>query len=112
MGQELLEKPIEIQQVNSAEATEDIVEAYPVPAGLTDALIARTDADVVMGNRSTSDDGAVNGNKRPSGSISSMMIATNELPLARTTSAAEVIGAAARFPTSSRAKTGKAVAMP
>jgi hypothetical protein len=104
MGQETVEKPHVAQQVHSAATTEDVVEAYLVPARLTDALVARPGAGIVMSSRSTSNDGAVSGNWRPSGSISSMMIITNELPLARTTSAAEVNGTAARFQTSSRAK--------
>jgi hypothetical protein len=107
MGQDNVEIPHVHQQVHSAATTEDVVEAYLVPARLTDALVARTGAGIVMGSRSISNDGTVSGSRRPSGSISSMVIATNELPLARMISAAEVNGAAARLRASSRAKNVK-----
>ncbi len=103
-----MSKPRKIQLVDSAEATEDVVEAYPVLARLTDALVTRPGAGIVMGNLNNSNDWASSGSGRPSDSISSMVMPTDKSPLARRNSAAEVEKAAARFPTSSRARNRKA----
>ncbi len=109
-GQASVTRPRGNQLVDSAEATEDDVEAYPVLAGLTVALNTRPGAGIVMVNRNTSDDWANSGNGRPSDSISSMMMPTSQIPLARRTSAAEVERAAAGCPTSSCARNRKAAA--
>ncbi len=109
-GQEVVIKPYVVQLVDSVEATEDVVEAYPVLARLTAAQLTRPGAGIVMSNRSNSDDWASSGNGRRSDSISSMVIPADTFPLARKASAAEVKGAAARFSNSSRARDRKAAA--
>jgi hypothetical protein len=99
-GQEELHDPLELQQVDSAEATEDIEEAYPISVGLTSASTARTDAGFVMTNCRVSNDGATaSGNGRPS-----MMMYIPSGTQARSIRCTEVWVVVARCPISSRAK--------